>query len=32
VFDPKTEINPNFRNPTSFQDPRQFRFGAKVTF
>jgi outer membrane receptor protein involved in Fe transport len=26
------ERNPNFGNPTSYQDPRQFRFGAKVTF
>ena len=24
--------NPNFLKPTSYQDPRQFRFGAKVTF
>jgi outer membrane receptor protein involved in Fe transport len=27
-----TERNPNFGNPTSYQDPRQFRFGAKVSF
>jgi outer membrane receptor protein involved in Fe transport len=26
------EVNPNFLNPTAFQEPRQFRFGAKVTF
>jgi len=26
------ERNPNFLKPTSYQDPRQFRFGAKVTF
>jgi len=32
TFDPKTEKNPNFLNATSYQDPRQFRFGAKVTF
>jgi hypothetical protein len=31
-FDPKTELFANFKNPTQFQDPRQFRFGAKVTF
>ena len=24
--------NANFGNPTAYQDPRQFRFGAKVTF
>jgi hypothetical protein len=24
--------NPNFLKPISYQDPRQFRFGAKVTF
>lgn len=28
----KDDINPNFLNPTQYQDPRQFRFGAKVTF
>ena len=27
-----SERNPNFGNPTSYQDPRQFRFGAKVSF
>ena len=27
-----SERNPNYGNPTQFQDPRQFRFGAKVTF
>lgn len=26
------ERNPNFLKPTGYQDPRQFRFGAKVTF
>ena len=31
-FDPKTEVNPNYGKPTQYQDPRQFRFGAKVTF
>jgi hypothetical protein len=31
-FDPKSELAPNFLNPTAYQDPRQFRFGAKVTF
>jgi hypothetical protein len=31
-FDPKTEKNNNFGNPTSYQSPRQFRFGMKVTF
>ncbi|MFT3771659.1 MAG: hypothetical protein QM820_40120 [Minicystis sp.] len=30
-FDP-VQINPIFGNPTQYQDPRQFRFGAKVTF
>jgi hypothetical protein len=32
AFDPKTDLAPNFNNPTVYQDPRQFRFGAKVTF
>jgi Carboxypeptidase regulatory-like domain/TonB dependent receptor len=32
AFDTKTDVNPNFLNPTEYQDPRQFRFGAKVTF
>ena len=27
-----TNVNPNFRNPTAYQEPRQFRFTAKVTF
>jgi Carboxypeptidase regulatory-like domain/TonB dependent receptor len=27
-----SERNPNFLKPTAYQDPRQFRFGAKVTF
>jgi outer membrane receptor protein involved in Fe transport len=31
-FDPKTEVNPNYGKPVAYQDPRQFRFGAKVTF
>jgi hypothetical protein len=31
-FDPKKEVNPNYGKPTAYQDPRQFRFGAKVTF
>ena len=31
-FDPAAERNLNFGNPTQYQDPRQFRFGAKVTF
>jgi hypothetical protein len=26
------EINPNFKNVTSYQSPRSIRFGAKVTF
>ncbi|MFT3776191.1 MAG: TonB-dependent receptor [Minicystis sp.] len=30
-FDPKDK-NPNFGNPIAYQPPRQFRFGAKVTF
>jgi outer membrane receptor protein involved in Fe transport len=32
TFDPKTNVNPNYGKPTAYQDPRQFRFGAKVTF
>jgi TonB dependent receptor len=32
AFNPKTEVNPNYGNPTSYQAPRQFRFGARVTF
>ena len=28
----KSEINPNFSNPTSYQPPRQFRFGLRGTF
>jgi len=27
-----TNVNPNYGNPTSYQEPRQFRFTAKVTF
>jgi hypothetical protein len=30
-LDPKGK-NPNYGNPTSYQKPRQIRFGAKVTF
>jgi hypothetical protein len=30
-FDPSHK-NPNFGNPIAYQPPRQFRFGAKVTF
>jgi hypothetical protein len=32
TFNPKTEVNPNYGKPTAYQDPRQFRLGAKVTF
>jgi len=32
AFDPNTDKFANFSKPTSYQDPRQFRFGAKVTF
>jgi hypothetical protein len=31
AFDPGG-INPNFKNPTAYQAPRSFRFGARVTF
>lgn len=31
-FDAETEKNPNFGKPIQFQTPRQFRFGARVTF
>lgn len=31
-FDVETEKNPNFGKPVLFQSPRQFRFGARVTF
>jgi hypothetical protein len=31
VLDPN-DINPNFKNVTSYQAPRSIRFGAKVTF
>jgi hypothetical protein len=27
-----TNVNPNYGNPTAYQEPRQFRFTAKVTF
>lgn len=32
AFDPKTEVNPNYGKALAYQDPRQFRFGAKITF
>lgn len=32
AFDASTEVNPNYGKPTYYQAPRQFRFGAKVTF
>ena len=31
-FDVETEKNPNFGKAVQFQSPRQFRFGARVTF
>jgi hypothetical protein len=31
-FDETVHKNPNFGNPTSYQPPRTFRFGARVTF
>ena len=31
-FNPTQDQNPNFGNPTDYQPPRTFRFGAKVTF
>ncbi|MBK8251396.1 MAG: TonB-dependent receptor [Polyangiaceae bacterium] len=31
-FDCETEKNPNFGKAVGFQSPRQFRFGARVTF
>jgi phage gp45-like len=31
-FDAEAEKNPNFGKPIQFQSPRQFRFGARVTF
>jgi hypothetical protein len=31
-FDVESGRNPNFGRPLAFQSPRQFRFGAKVTF
>jgi hypothetical protein len=31
AFDPKDK-NPNYGNPTRYQPPRAFRFGARVTF
>jgi hypothetical protein len=31
AFDP-ADLNTNFGNPTEYQPPRSFRFGAKVTF
>jgi hypothetical protein len=32
AYNPKTMNNPNYGNPTAYQDPRQWRFGGKVTF
>ncbi len=32
AFNAKTDVNPNYGKALSFQDPRQFRIGAKVTF
>jgi hypothetical protein len=32
TFNPKTEVNPNYGKPLAYQDPRQWRLGAKVTF
>jgi len=26
------QVNPNFRQPTQYQAPRQFRFGVRYTF
>jgi hypothetical protein len=31
-FNPRTEVNANYGRPISYQDPRQFRFGARITF
>ncbi|XXY50366.1 TonB-dependent receptor [Sorangium sp. So ce269] len=31
-FDKDADKNPNFGKPTQYQSPRQFRFGARVTF
>ncbi len=31
-FNAKSEVNPNYGQPLTYQDPRQFRLGAKVTF
>jgi hypothetical protein len=31
-FDPETDRNPNYGNPTAYQAPRTFRFGMRVTF
>lgn len=32
AFDDRLHKNPNFGNPTIYQTPRTFRFGARVTF
>lgn len=32
AFNAKTEVNPNYGRPQQYQDPRQWRLGAKVTF
>jgi outer membrane receptor protein involved in Fe transport len=32
AFNARTMLNPNYGQPTAYQDPRQWRFGAKVTF
>jgi hypothetical protein len=31
-FNAKLEVNPNYGKPLAYQDPRQWRLGAKVTF
>ena len=32
AFNAKTEVNPNYGKALTYQDPRQFRLGGKVTF
>jgi hypothetical protein len=32
AFNPTTDKNPNYMNPTAYQEPRQFRLSAKVSF
>jgi outer membrane receptor protein involved in Fe transport len=32
AFNPAKEVNPNYGNAIAYQDPRQFRLGAKITF